>query len=751
MRDVAVATLVVCLLALFPSLASAGCVTYDDYLHPLGVLESSHGSHGFWLVAGALPQLYVVTADGFFSAVDASDPRALRELGTLAFDALPGGLVVQGEIAYLTLGPSRLQLIDVADPITPTPLGSVEIPSEVYGLAVSGSYAYVAAHRYGAQDQGLYVVDISDPAAPFVAAWVNVGDYPRNVVIDGTYAYVLQYARLCVLDIQDPRAPVVVAGLTVPGQPTYAACRDGRVYIVCHQIDEEGGRWHSDGLYIVNVTDPTHPWLEGSHVPEEDAPNTGILLWNDYALVGVPGLGIDFIDITDPAAPISRQRIGIQASPVGFVATDELLCAASPDCLMSYALRDASTPAPVALIPGTADCRSLAVRGTYAYAGDARGEFHVIDMTNPEAPEVVASTPLAFEWISVIALTEEPGAPLLAYVSGLSDNDAFAVIDLADPRDPRCVNTITLAHYASDLEVEGDRLYVQAGHLGTRIYDITNPRLPQFINAIDFTFSPQFLTAAGTTLYVGRRNVGERENLYIYDASDPKAPVLRGTSYAPELPYEIRVIGPLAYIADGEGGLLILDVSDPAESVALSRLRTARRAMSVWIDGDLAYLTDQEENAGLQVVDVSDPTAPFTIGYLTVDYADALALVQGHALIVSYRGPLVVAPLDCGSARVPEGIDRAAAGVRLAWSENPARRGGTLAVDLPQAGRLRLTLHDPQGRLLRRLHDGELGSGDHVFRWDGRDAIGRPVRNGVYFARLGFLGVERSRALVLLR
>jgi hypothetical protein len=751
MRSLTVAFLVVCVLALLPPVVSAGCVTYDDYLHPLGASESREQFAGLWMIAGEMPQLYVVTSGGWFSVVDASDPAALDELGALDLDALPGGLVVQGEIAYLTLRPSRLQLVSVADPASPTPLGSVEIPSEVYGLAVSGSYAYVTAHRYDHDDHGVYVVDVSDPMAPVVVTWVNVGDYPRNVVIDGTYAYVLQYARLCVLDISNPITPTVVASVAVPGQPTYLAFRDGYVYVVCHQSDEDGGRWYADGLYIVNVTDPTHPWLEGSHAPEGDAPNMGIELWGHYALVGVPGLGIDFIDVTDPAAPVSHQLVGIQDTPTGFFATDDLLFATSTDCLMSYALRDGSTPAPVAVIPGTEGCWALAARGEYAYAGDANGRFHVIDMTNPEAPQVISSVPVGFDWISVVALTEDSDPPSYAYVSGLAENDAFAVIDVADPYHPQCVNTIGLAHYASDLEVEGNRLYVQAGHLGTRIYDISDPRAPRFINAISFTYSPQFLTADGTTLYVGRRNVSEHENLYIIDASDPNQPVFLGTSYVPELPYEIRVVGPLAYIADGDGGFLIMDVSDPAEPVALSRLRTVRRAMSVWIDGDLAYLTDQEDNSGLQVVDVSDPTAPFTIGYFRVNYAGALALIQGHALVASYRDPLTVAPLNCGSAWTPEGHDGDAAAVRLAWSANPCRDGSTLAVYLPHAGRLCLTLHDAQGRLVQRLYDGALESGDHAFRWDGRDAAGRPARNGVYFARLALPDVARSRALVRLR
>jgi hypothetical protein len=752
MRCLTVAFLLVSVLAMVPSVARGGCVSYGDYLHPLDALEPHEDPLGFWMITGEMPQLYVVTFGGWFSVVDASDPAALDELGSLNFAVRPWGMVAQSGIVYLTLTPTTLQLVDVSDPQSPTPRGSVTMPSEVHGLAVSGSYAFVTAYRYGHDDHGVYVVDVADPDAPFVVTRVDVGSNPENILIDGPYAYVLRSSQLCVLDITDPAAPFVAARLGLPGAPQYVACREGYVYVVCHASDEDGDRWYGDGLYIVNAIDPVHPWLEGVYAPEEDAPNAGIALWSHYAIAGNPGHGIEFIDISNPASPISVQQIGIQnpGDLWGFLATDTALYAIA-GCLMSYHLEDAFTPDPVATVPGTEGCRCLAARNGFAYTGDLNGDFHIVEMTDPAAPQLTSTLPLPLEWIGVVAVTEDPGSPPHAYVAGLAESHAFAVVDVTDPHQPRLVRMVELIHDASDLEVEGNRLYVQAGHAGTRIYDITEPSAPVFVGDIDFTFSPQFLTAAGTTLYVGRRNIGDHEDLYIIDVRDGSKPLILSTSRAPELPYEIRVVGTLAYIADGDGGLLIMDVSDPTDPIVLSRLRTPRCAASVWVDGELAYVADQEENAGLQVVDVSDPTAPFTIGYFQVDRANDLQLIHGHLLVASWWDPLVVAPLDCSAAQVGGDTDRGAASVRLAWSVNPARRGGTLVVNLPRAGRLRLTLHDAQGRLVQRLHDGELGSGDHAFRWDGRDAAGRRVMDGVYFARLGFLGVERSRAFVLLR
>jgi hypothetical protein len=556
-----------------------------------------------------------------------------------------------------------------------------------------------------------------------------------------------------VLDIAAPEAPTIAARLAIPGAPVSGACRDGRVYVVCHATDEDGDRWYGDGLYIVNATDPRHPWLEGAYAPEEDAPNSGIALWSHYAVSGNPGHGIEFIDVTDPASPVSVEQIGIQNPNDfwGLLATDTTLFAIA-DCLMSYHLTEAFTPAPVATVPGTEGCRCLVARNGFAYTGDELGRLHIIDMTDPAAPQATGTLSLPLEWITEVAVTENPDAAPHAYVAGIAEPHAFAVVDVSDPGQPALVRMVELIHDASDVEVEGDRLYVQAGHAGTRIYDITDPAVPEFIGDIDFTLSPQFLTAVGTTLYIGRRNLHpQHEDLYIIDARDAGQPSILGRSWAPELPYEIRVLGPRAYIADGDGGLLVMDVSDPADPVLLSRLRTPRFAMSVWVDGDLAYVADEEENAGLQVVDVSDPAAPFTVGYFQADRVSDLELIRGHLLVASWFEPLVVAPLECGAAPVGDGSILDPAPVGLSWSANPGRDGGALAVTLPRAGHLRLAVCDAQGRLVRRVHDGKLPGGVHGFRWDGRDANGRPVAGGVYFARLAFGGRERSRALVLLR
>jgi hypothetical protein len=52
----------------------------------------------------------------------------------------------------------------------------------------------------------------------------------------------------------------------------------------------------------------------------------------------------------------------------------------------------------------------------------------------------------------------------------------------------------------------------------------------------------------------------------------------------------------------------------------------------------------------------------------------------------------------------------------------------------------------------RVVEDGRRGTaGEHVARWDGRNARGLPAATGIYFARLEAAGTMETRKMVLLK
>ena len=74
----------------------------------------------------------------------------------------------------------------------------------------------------------------------------------------------------------------------------------------------------------------------------------------------------------------------------------------------------------------------------------------------------------------------------------------------------------------------------------------------------------------------------------------------------------MTVVDERAYIADQEAGLRIVDVSDPAAPVELGFLLMPFNAENVTVDGTKAYVSDGP--GGLRIIDVSNPAAPVELG-----------------------------------------------------------------------------------------------------------------------------------------
>jgi hypothetical protein len=109
----------------------------------------------------------------------------------------------------------------------------------------------------------------------------------------------------------------------------------------------------------------------------------------------------------------------------------------------------------------------------------------------------------------------------------------------------------------------------------------------------------------------------------------------------------VAVSGSTAYVADGRGGLRVVDVSDPANPTEVGAYDTPGRAGGVAVSGSTAYVADGD--GGLRVVDVSDPANPTEVGaYYTPGRAGGVAVAssdpEGHtyAYVADEYGGLLI-------------------------------------------------------------------------------------------------------------
>ncbi len=82
---------------------------------------------------------------------------------------------------------------------------------------------------------------------------------------------------------------------------------------------------------------------------------------------------------------------------------------------------------------------------------------------------------------------------------------------------------------------------------------------------------------------------------------------------------------------------------------------------------------------------------------------------------------------------------------------NPFNPETRIAFSLPSRQRVKLTIHDAAGRLVRVLADGVFEPGNQFVVWDGRERGGAAAASGVYFCRLNASGYTETRKMTMLK
>ncbi|MBE0565910.1 MAG: T9SS type A sorting domain-containing protein [Krumholzibacteria bacterium] len=102
-----------------------------------------------------------------------------------------------------------------------------------------------------------------------------------------------------------------------------------------------------------------------------------------------------------------------------------------------------------------------------------------------------------------------------------------------------------------------------------------------------------------------------------------------------------------------------------------------------------------------------------------------------------------------GAAAV--GLDVPASRCGLEVYPNPFNPRASIAYELPDRGRVTLTVHDLAGRVIRTIVDGTRAAGAHSAAWDGRTASGGMAASGLYVVRLRTTSAVVARTVSLVR
>ena len=131
--------------------------------------------------------------------------------------------------------------------------------------------------------------------------------------------------------------------------------------------------------------------------------------------------------------------------------------------------------------------------------------------------------------------------------------------------------------------------------------------------------------------------------LEILSLPNPGAPEPQGHLYLPSEPLDLCVNGTIVYLACGESGVQIADVTDPAAPILVST-RSGFAGRAVAVQGNTLLVGEGSEEQGttgsLRLYDLTDPAAPTLLGSLPLDNGANAVKVQNTTAYVALGSSL---------------------------------------------------------------------------------------------------------------
>lgn len=399
-----------------------------------------------------------------------------------------------------------------------------------------------------------------------------------------------------------------VSGMTVTQSGLVSAlhydAQTAMLYIACK----------NNGLWVVDVSDPENPFKTGAYLPKSaTAEVNGVFVDGDRAYIagGVDGLLV--LNVADASNPIflSQSRL-----PGGFG--------------ISYAV-------------------DVVTSANYGYVADLYTGIHVVDVTDPSKPSYKKG----------IAL---PGAHDLDlsgnYLYATLEGNGMAITNITNPLEPKVDSLYAPEGVETAVRVADAFAYIGYGVDGLRVVNVTDPTKPAHNPAFTYTASGCTSISLGpdaASLYLTNEQVG-LEKLDISDKADMQSVLSRDT---PADAGAVALFGNYAAIVDDTAGdapetegLRLIEISPFKESVQLylkGFCPTPGRARDVAISGDYAIVADGE--TGIQVIDMTDKTAPAIVGSCdTPGSASGVAVSGNDAFIADGEAGMTVVTIAAKTA-----------------------------------------------------------------------------------------------------
>mgnify|MGYP002783715788 CR=1 FL=1 len=547
---------------------------------------------------------------------------ALLENGAGANPNLSGAnaVTVSGNFAYVTGTSNVLQILDITLPGRPVPKGMIKNGDGGAVIVAPKAVVVVGNNAYLACTPGvLEIVDVSDPSKPLHKGLIKIPNFSfiRSLYVHNNYAYLVGVFGLRIIDISDPSRPTVVSSLGQRLSGIYVSQINNQLYAFGISIDDS-----ENNFRIFNIQNPNSPTLVASRTITTP---TSIFVAGRSAYISSSGSGgrVTKFNVANPANPVVTSTLTLAnfsttpvPNPAQFAAVSVFVSgrfvyaggadftrngAGSlfvADTLMTH-VGNFSYSNNTFFQQVTSLPQVLTVKGNNAFiVGNGIDGLGVADITNRSSPfmRTVLNSGNAG------AVVNNPRSVFVlnnyAYVTDQTSR-SLGIIDISVPTQPVQISNVTFPNRARGVFVLGQYAYVTTDESTLEIVDVSNPRLPSQVGRAQsgtggFNFSvPNSVHAfvRNNRIYVALTS-RTNNSFVVIDVTNPATP---------------SQVSSISHVGGTTGPYL----SQPSDFYML---------------GTTAYVISQNgatsgpinNNAGsLQIIDLSNPLAPVSRGYLT--------------------------------------------------------------------------------------------------------------------------------------
>jgi len=359
------------------------------------------------------------------------------------------------------------------------------------------------------------------------------------------------------------------------------------------------------GLYIVNVSNVSNPWEAGNY---PYGGYTGIFMLNSpLKFIYLADIDvIRIIDVCDSSNPQLVDSVQTPGAAFDIWTTKEAGSEAYvfvADAFEGLGVYDCNQPSNVQWLYqyGEADnAYDVVVQGSYLYIADCRAGVKIIDISNPQSPQEIASFDHGEWWNCYFAIGIQE---TIIYTT--SDDWVFRAVSIADPTSPYQIDSVLTQGYGRGSVAISETLAFKAESWLQGI-NIKDPANMDTLKSYDFGASSCYDIFAQDTLIFCA--LVEPSGLAIISYGDPNNPTKIGSLSTTYAGVGLWALDTFAYLGT-TNELIIISISDPRNPYELGKI--SYNCHGVTVVDSLAYIGADY----FRVLDVSDPTNIRELGY----------------------------------------------------------------------------------------------------------------------------------------